>query len=525
MKKNTRRILSWVLALALLTTCAISGLVLPTVAADDNLLTNGDFEQGGTGWGTSPSATIAEGNGKDGSMGMKIATEVLEGGASVYPGVYYKGEFHAMLEANTTYIFSFDYKHEGKGWGRVNVLRKGTDWTGWATTPNLTATEWTTYSVEFTTGAAENMNASTGWEWKAEQVQYANAPGTGATYFDNFKLIKKPTAATGITLDKTAVEVEVGKDVTLTASATPAGATLPAITWTTGDANIATVENGKVTGVAVGATTITATADGMTPVTCTVTVKEAALLTNGDLEQGASVAWGGSSYVQSGVGKDGSIGIKFETTTQEGESAKTPGVYYKGAFNGTLKPHTTYIFSFDYKHEGKGWGQIDVVYGGTDWTGWKDTNLPSNVDWTRQTFEFTTGAADKMNVKEGWEWQVRLVHYSNAANWGTASAQFDNFELVEKPKTAEPTGIVLDKTTANVVVGGGLNLTVAVTPGDAEMPTITWTSSDETVATVDATGKVTAVKAGTATITATAGELSATCTVTVSEPVNDGNLL
>ena len=481
------------------------------------LLTNGDFEQGGTGWGTDPKAEIADGHGKDGSKGMKIATEVLEGGASVYPGVYYKGQFHAMLEANTTYIFSFDYKHEGKGWGQLKVLRTGTDWTGWATKSNLTATEWTTVTIEFTTGAAENMNASTGWEWKAEQVQYANAPGTGATYYDNFKLVKKPTAVTGITLDKTAVEVEVGKDVTLTASATPAGATLPAITWTSSDETVATVDaTGKVTAVKAGTATITATAGELTA-TCTVTVKEAALLTNGDLEQGASVAWGGSSYVQNGVGKDGSVGIKFETTTQEGDAAKTPGVYYKGAFNGALKPNTTYIFSFDYKHEGKGWGQLDVVYGGTDWTGWADTILPSNVDWTRQTFEFTTGAADKMNIKEGWEWQVRLVHYSNAANWGTASAQFDNFELIEKPKEITATGITLDKTTATLEIGADTTLNVSVVPSEAPMPEITWTSSDETVATVDATGKVTAVKAGTATITATAGELTATCTVTVKE--------
>ena len=141
MRNNTRRILSWVLATALLLTCTISGLVLPAAAESDNLLVNGDFEQGGTGWDTSSSATFAEGDGKDGSKGLKLATEVLEGGASVYPGVYYEGEFHAILEPNTTYIFSFDYKHEGKGWGRVNVLRKGSDWTGWATTPNLTATE------------------------------------------------------------------------------------------------------------------------------------------------------------------------------------------------------------------------------------------------------------------------------------------------------------------------------------------------------------------------------------------------
>ena len=57
-------------------------------------------------------------------------------------------------------------------------------------------------------------------------------------------------------------------------------------------------------------------------------------------------------------------------------------------------------------------------------------------------------------------------------------------------------------------------LTATVTPDNATDKTVTWTSSDSTVATVS-DGTVKAVKAGTATITAKAGEKTATCTVTV----------
>ena len=63
-------------------------------------------------------------------------------------------------------------------------------------------------------------------------------------------------------------------------------------------------------------------------------------------------------------------------------------------------------------------------------------------------------------------------------------------------------------------------MAVILAPADAEC-TLTWSSSDETVAKVDENGKITALKAGTATITvkATAGEttVEATCTVTVTE--------
>lgn len=59
-------------------------------------------------------------------------------------------------------------------------------------------------------------------------------------------------------------------------------------------------------------------------------------------------------------------------------------------------------------------------------------------------------------------------------------------------------------------------LSVAVSPEDADISGMTWTSTDEAVATVDQEGNVTAVADGTATITATIGNTSATCDVTVS---------
>lgn len=79
-------------------------------------------------------------------------------------------------------------------------------------------------------------------------------------------------------------------------------------------------------------------------------------------------------------------------------------------------------------------------------------------------------------------------------------------------------GVTLDQTAATVMVGDSLTLNATVTPADATDKSVTWSSSDETVATVS-DGAVTAKAAGTATITATAGGFSATCAVTVSAPV------
>ena len=76
------------------------------------------------------------------------------------------------------------------------------------------------------------------------------------------------------------------------------------------------------------------------------------------------------------------------------------------------------------------------------------------------------------------------------------------------------TSVTLDKTTASLKVGETVTLTATVNPDDATDKTVTWTSSDEAIATVS-NGVVTAKKVGTATITAKAGDKTATCQITV----------
>ncbi len=79
------------------------------------------------------------------------------------------------------------------------------------------------------------------------------------------------------------------------------------------------------------------------------------------------------------------------------------------------------------------------------------------------------------------------------------------------------TGVSLNKSSTSLTVGGTETLTATVAPSDATDPSVAWSSSDTSVATVDSNGKVTAVGIGTATITVitTDGSKTATCTVTV----------
>lgn len=86
-----------------------------------------------------------------------------------------------------------------------------------------------------------------------------------------------------------------------------------------------------------------------------------------------------------------------------------------------------------------------------------------------------------------------------------------------KDGTVHVTGISLDHPSATIKEGETITLVSTVTPDNAANKTVKWSSCSETVATVDGNGKVTGIKAGSATITATTedGGKKATCALTV----------
>lgn len=83
----------------------------------------------------------------------------------------------------------------------------------------------------------------------------------------------------------------------------------------------------------------------------------------------------------------------------------------------------------------------------------------------------------------------------------------------------EATSVTLNKTSMELKIGESGQLSATVSPDNATDKKVTWSSSDKSIATVDANGKVTSVSAGTATITATSGKKTATCKVTVSKKI------
>ena len=110
--------------------------------------------------------------------------------------------------------------------------------------------------------------------------------------------------------------------------------------------------------------------------------------------------------------------------------------------------------------------------------------------------------------------------YESNQCWG----QFSTIIGKNMNDEVQATGISLNQSQMNLMIGGSSQLTATVMPDSTTNKVVTWTSNDSTVATVNANGLVSALGVGTVTITATTTDgsyLSASCVVTVTEDLSD----
>ncbi len=342
-------------------------------------------------------------------------------------------------------------------------------------------------------------------------------------YFDNIQEIIAGSV-THVILSKSSKIVAVGDEFTLEASVKPNDATNKNVTWSTSDANIATVDaGGKVTALQLGEATITATSeDGNKTATCTVTV---------------------------GVPVEGVTLDKISHKVNVGEEFTLQATVNPG--NATVKDlkwRTSNWFVASVDDNGKVTTHREGIATITATS--EDGNYTANCMVTVAAIPVTSVTLDKAThtLILGEEFTLQAtVNPDNATNkkliWKSDNREvakvINGIVKSQKPGTANitvttidgnytatctvmvkipVTGVTLDKTTHTINVGEEFTLQANISPDNATNKNVTWSTSDAAIATVDDNGKITAKKAGTATITVTTedGNYTATCTVTVT---------
>ena len=344
----------------------------------------------------------------------------------------------------------------------------------------------------------------------------------------------------GITLNKTALNLTIGASESLVATISPSNATNKDVEWTSSNTNVATVDTtGKVTGVSAGSATITVkTKDGAKVATCNVTVKNPVISVTGvtlnktalNLVTGASeslvatispsnatnkdVEWTSSNTNVATVDTTGKVtGVSAGSATI---TVKTKDGAKVATCNVTVKNPVISVTGVTLNKTA-----LNLVTGASE--SLVATISPSNatnkdVEWTSSNTNVatvdTTGKVTGVSAGSA----TITVKTKDGAKVATCNVTVKN-------PVISVTGVTLNKTALNLVTGASESLVATISPSNATNKDVEWTSSNTNVATVDTTGKVTGVSAGSATITVKTkdGAKVATCNVTVKNPVISAN--
>ena len=289
-----------------------------------------------------------------------------------------------------------------------------------------------------------------------------------------------------ITLNKAETSISVGNSETLTATVTPENAANKALKWASSDEDVATVApDGTVTAVKAGAATITATAaDGSgKSAVCKVTV-------TGDTAPPAH------EHRYGDWSKDGTNHWHECTDADCPEQSES------------IKDKAAHIYDNDADTTCDTCGYVRTVTPPTHEHRYGDWSKDGTNHWHECTDAACPNQSESIKDTE--------AHiYDDDAD---TTCNVCGYVRTVTPEIVPVSQITLNKAETSISVGNSETLTATVTPENAANKALKWASSDEDVATVAPDGTVTAVKAGAATITATAADgsgKSATCTVTV----------
>lgn len=371
---------------------------------------------------------------------------------------------------------------------------------------------------------------------------------------------------TWVYLSNTEITIVVGEEAVLTATVTPENAPDKTVTWTSSDPEVASVDGGKVKGVAEGTAIITASANGKSA-ECKVTVEpdivdfditivpsEATVLTRG-LQQDKSVRLlatykridNDKDYVPS-VTAWKSSDETIATVDSEGNVTAVAEVVEKYGLENGLK--VTITHTADHIEQ-----PIEIVVVRAQPEKIVFTALPS-VDGVEG--KIMHGESFRLETKvlpEKATQAVGMIKTNPDGGYGGVlsdgvfyAAEVGTYSVMAYVETSELGGLdginqvqasvsievlpvpvetftIIGESELVLETGDEMFLVTEVLPANASFKTVTWSSSPEGIVSVNQEGKLEALAAGVATVTGTLKEgKTVQYAVTVKEPVKDVNV-
>ena len=334
-------------------------------------------------------------------------------------------------------------------------------------------------------------------------------------------------AVESVSLSENELTLTVGDSFPMSYEINPSNASIKDVSWESSSPSVATVSNtGRIDAIAEGTSIITVTTnDGSKKATCNVTVKpvsvssvsldreslsliigETTSLTSTVYPENAAnknVSWSSSNNDVAIVDSNGqitAIGIGKATitvTTEDGGKTATCAV--------SVNPISV--------------TGVELNKSSLSLTLGLEERLVATISPEDATNKNVTWKSSNSNV-------VTVDSNGNisAIKVGTATITViteDGGKTASCTVTVTPiavTSISLDQTSLSMTEGETYTLAATVSPSNATDKTVTWSSSNSSVASVSSSGVVTAIKAGTTTITARAGSKTATCSIIVKAP-------
>lgn len=343
-----------------------------------------------------------------------------------------------------------------------------------------------------------------------------------------YKMDESTVAVSSVALSQTEAEMRVEDVLSLQTTILPANAVDKTLAWGSTDEAVATVADGVVTAVGVGSAKIWVKATAVENVsdTCYITVLPKAAegnVTYNAVRSAAHMPEGAKVII--GTIKDGENYVMGQYVS--GNNIKGIAATYGDGRHSVTAPlqvaYTVHIENGQYMlvdHDGYYLRTISASKLGSG-------DNDQYAKWTLGTFNATDAtvvltASNGKGLYNNWQGTNDLFNIYDGVGDGSYLAYTIIYsDQAPEWTNADPvhvTSVQLNNTSLTLEVGENSTLVATVLPANTDFPTVTWTSDNTSVATVD-NGVITAVAAGTAIITATADGKSATCNVTVNAAV------